>query len=218
MRTTSAGFTNRRLIAQADAKGQQRLAETLRRVQARLDRIIPPWKRSRVTAPAMARADNSSFLAQANARRHQAALSAAHHAIQQLQRQGQAVSLSMVAQSAGVSRAWLYRQDQIRDLISRQQALKPPAVRRATAQRATAGSLRQWLDAARAEITRLRAENRSLREQIARHLGYPDCHSSLRQDLPRHEEQMHWKRRKRGWRSCKRNSEGFRVASGAWMP
>ena len=119
----------------------------------------------------MARADNSSFLAQANARRHQAALSAAHHAIQQLQRQGRPVSFSTVAQSAGVSRAWLYRQDHIRDLISRQQALNPPAARRITAQRATADSLRKRLDAARAEITRLRAENRSLQEQIARYLG-----------------------------------------------
>ena len=45
----------------------------------------------------MTRADNSSFLAQANARRHQAALLAAHHAIEQLQRQGQAVSFSTVA-------------------------------------------------------------------------------------------------------------------------
>jgi len=119
----------------------------------------------------MARADNSSFLTEANARRHQAALSAAHHAIEQLQRQGQAVSFSKVAESAGVSRGWLYRQDQIRDLISRQRALKPPAARRLTAQRATTDSLRRRLDAARAEITRLLAENRSLREQIARQLG-----------------------------------------------
>jgi len=119
----------------------------------------------------MARADNSSFLAEANARRHQAALSAARHAIEQLQRQGQAVSFSTVAESAGVSRGWLYRQDQIRDLISRQRALNPPAARRLTAQRATTNSLRLRLDAARTEITRLRAENRSLREQIARHLG-----------------------------------------------
>ena len=33
--------TNRRLIAQADANGQSRLGENLRRVQANLDRIIP---------------------------------------------------------------------------------------------------------------------------------------------------------------------------------
>ncbi len=57
----------------------------------------------------MARADNSPYLAQANARRHQAALSAAHRAIQQLQRQGQTVSFSTVTQSAGISRGWLYR-------------------------------------------------------------------------------------------------------------
>jgi Family of unknown function (DUF6262) len=119
----------------------------------------------------MTRADNSSFLAQANARRHQAALPAAHHAIEQLQRQGRAVTFSTVAQSAGVSRGWLYRQDQIRALISRQRALEPPAARRVTAQRATADSLRQRLDAARAEITRLQAENRALRDQLARHLG-----------------------------------------------
>ena len=118
----------------------------------------------------MSRADNSSFLAQANARRHQAALTAAHHAIEQLQRQGQPVSFSAVAQSAGVSRGWLYRQDQIRDLISRQRALQPPATR-VTTQRATADSLRQRLDTARAENTRLRAENRSLRDQLARQLG-----------------------------------------------
>lgn len=119
----------------------------------------------------MTRADNSAYLAQANDRRHQKALLAARHAIQELQRQGRAVNFSTVAQSAGVSRGWLYRQDQIRDLISRQQALKPPATRRATAHRATADSLRQRLDAARAENTRLRAENRSLRDQLARHLG-----------------------------------------------
>ena len=33
--------TNRALITQADGKGQQRLAENLRRVQANLDRIVP---------------------------------------------------------------------------------------------------------------------------------------------------------------------------------
>jgi len=119
----------------------------------------------------MTRADNSAYLAQANNRRHQAALLAARHAIQELQRQGQPVNFSTVAQSAGVSRGWLYRQDQIRDLISRQRALKPPAARRLTTQRATADSLRRRLDAAHAEITRLRAENRSLQEQLARQLG-----------------------------------------------
>jgi hypothetical protein len=117
----------------------------------------------------MTRADNSAFLAQANARRHQAALAAARHAIDQLRREGRAVSYAAVAHAAGVSRTWLYRQDQIRDLIG-QLRDQPPATTR-TAQRANTDSLRQRLDTARAEITRLRAENRSLRDQLARQLG-----------------------------------------------
>ena len=118
----------------------------------------------------MNRADNSAFLAQANARRHQAALTAARHAITQLQREGTAINYTTVAHSAGVSRSWLYRQSQIRDLISQLRQQHAPAAALA-AQRASAGSLRQRLDTARAEITRLRAENRSLRDQIARQLG-----------------------------------------------
>jgi hypothetical protein len=114
--------------------------------------------------------DNSSFLVQANARRHQAALLAARHAIEQMQRQGKPVNFSAIAHSAGVSRGWLYRQDEIRELIGRLRRLDPPAAR-VTAQRASAESLRQRLDAARSEITRLRAENHYLREQIARHIG-----------------------------------------------
>jgi hypothetical protein len=37
--------TNRRLIAQADAKGQVRLSENLRQVQTNLERIIPALER-----------------------------------------------------------------------------------------------------------------------------------------------------------------------------
>jgi hypothetical protein len=118
----------------------------------------------------MARADNSAFLAQANARRHEAAIAAAHHAIEQLQREGKAINYTTVAHSAGVSRSWLYRQSQVADLISQLRQQHAPAATIA-AQRASANSLRQRLDTARAEITRLRTENRSLREQIARQLG-----------------------------------------------
>jgi len=76
----------------------------------------------------MKRADNTSFLAQANIRRHEAALAAARHAIEQLRREGKAVTYAAVAHTAGVSRPWLYRQDQIRSLISqlRDYQLPPP--------------------------------------------------------------------------------------------
>jgi hypothetical protein len=118
----------------------------------------------------MNRADNSPSLAQANARRHKTALSAAHHAIEQLRREGRHVNYAAVARAAGVSRTWLYSQDHIRDLISDLRKHEPPAAA-LTAQRATTSSLRQRLDTACAEITRLRTENRSLRDQIARQLG-----------------------------------------------
>ncbi|HXZ75828.1 MAG TPA: DUF6262 family protein [Streptosporangiaceae bacterium] len=117
----------------------------------------------------MNHADNSAYLAQANARRHQAALAAARHAIEQLQREGKAINYTTVARIAGVSRPWLYRQTQIRDLISQLRDQRPAAA--LAAQRPSTDSLRQRLDTARAEITRLRAENRSLRDQIARQLG-----------------------------------------------
>ena len=113
----------------------------------------------------MTRANNSSFLAQANTRRHEAALAAARHAIEQLRREGRAVSYAAVAaHAAGVSRPWLYRQDQIRDLISQLRDHQLPAAA-LTAQRATTSSLRQRLDTAQAEIKRLRAGNRCLRDQ-----------------------------------------------------
>ncbi len=115
----------------------------------------------------MTRAENSAFLAQANARRHQAALAAARHAIDQLRREGKSVNYAAVAHAAGVSRTWLYRQDQIRDLTSQLRDHKPPPA----AQHASTDSLRQRLDTTPAEITRLRAENRSLRDQLARQLG-----------------------------------------------
>jgi hypothetical protein len=115
--------------------------------------------------------DNSSFLAEANARRHDAALAAAHDAIERLTRQAQPISFATVAQAAAVSRAWLYRQAEIRDLITRLRAgtLATPPAR--VAHRASTDSLRQRLDAARIEIARLRADNRALRDQLARHLG-----------------------------------------------
>jgi hypothetical protein len=78
----------------------------------------------------MNRADNSPSLAQANARRHQAALAAARHAIEQLRREGKPVNYAAVAHAAGVSRTWLYSQDQIRDLISDLRPMIQPSLRR----------------------------------------------------------------------------------------
>jgi hypothetical protein len=114
--------------------------------------------------------DNTAFLAKANARRHEAALTAAHDAIERLGREGRVVNFGAVAHASGVSRAWLYREPEIRELVVRLRASSPTTTARA-AQRASTDSLRQRLDTAREEITRLRAENSALRDQLARHLG-----------------------------------------------
>jgi hypothetical protein len=119
----------------------------------------------------MTRADNTRYLAQAAAGRHQATLKKAVDAVEHLDRSGQPVTFSAIAAAAGVSRTWLYRNPGIRDLIARLRSEPSPAASTRAAQRATAESLRTRLDAARQEITRLRAENATLREQAARHLG-----------------------------------------------
>jgi cell division protein FtsB len=118
----------------------------------------------------MTRADNSAFLAQANARRHEAALRAAHQAIERLQSEGRAVSFGALARTAGVSRGWLYRQEELKALVLRLRTETDHATT-LPAQRASNDSLRQRIDAMRAEVSRLRAENSALREQLARRLG-----------------------------------------------
>jgi hypothetical protein len=119
----------------------------------------------------MTRADNTRFLTQAAAGRHQATLRKASDAIEHLDSTGQPVNFSAVAAAAGVSRDSLYRDPGIRDLIIRMRSAPSPTAATRTAERATAESLRALLSTARAEITRLRAENTMLREQAARHLG-----------------------------------------------
>jgi len=74
----------------------------------------------------MTRADNTRYLAQAAADRHQATLKKAVDAVEHLDRSGQPVTFSAIAAAAGVSRTWLYRNPAIRDLIA------PPALRAIT--------------------------------------------------------------------------------------
>lgn len=119
----------------------------------------------------MTRADNTRYLAEAAAERHRAARRRATAAIEHLDRCGEAVTFSAVARAGSVSRAWLYRQADLRAAIIR---LRPTDGRPApatAANRASSDSLRQRLDATRNEITQLRAENARLREQVARSLG-----------------------------------------------
>ena len=116
--------------------------------------------------------DRVDRLREAAQARHEATLRRATNALQRLARRGELVTFRRLAETAGVSRSWLYRQPELREEISR---LRDTTVGRPgtlpAAERATADSLRQQLRACRDEVTRLRTENQELRDQLARHLG-----------------------------------------------
>lgn len=95
-------------------------------------------------------------------------------ALRSLDAGGQPVTFSTVAAAAGVSRSWLYAQDDLREQIGRlrtrqQQAPSSPPV--PGRQRATPASLLRRLEAATARIRVLESENRQLREALERALG-----------------------------------------------
>lgn len=123
---------------------------------------------SQLTTSADAR---RATLARAAAQRRDRTLHAATTAIEELDRARQPINFSVVAQRAGVSRAWLYREIQIRDLITRLRSTDARTPTIPAAQRASADSLRQRLSAATDEISRLRHDNTALRQQLARLLG-----------------------------------------------
>jgi hypothetical protein len=120
----------------------------------------------------MTRADNSAYLRQAAKERHEAALERASAALRFLHSAGRAVTFKSVAEQAGVSRNWLYRQPELREAIIRcRTRTRRPAPAIPTAQRPSLASLQSRLDTAHAQIARLRAENTQLRDQVARLLG-----------------------------------------------
>ena len=116
--------------------------------------------------------DRVDRLREAAQARHEATLRRAKSALASMTRRGEPVTFRRVAETAGVSRSWLYRQQELREEINRlrhrsqgRPGLLP------TAERATADSLRQQMRTYRDEITRLQTENQELRGELARRLG-----------------------------------------------
>ena len=68
------------------------------------------------------RADNTHHLRQASRDRHESTVARAEQALCQLDRGGQPVTFRAVAAAARVSRAWLYRQPDLRATIERLRA------------------------------------------------------------------------------------------------
>ena len=97
----------------------------------------------------------------------------ATEALQRLHATAQPITFAHVARTAGVSRSWLYRQPDLRADIDRlRRVATAQAVPVPSPERGSAESLRQRLEAALDEITRLNADNHQLREHLAQHLGH----------------------------------------------
>jgi hypothetical protein len=117
-------------------------------------------------------ADQTERLRLAAKARHEATLAKATTALHSLACTAEPINFGHLARTAGVSRSWLYRQPELRQQIEQLRQSRPP--KRSSvpaAQRASDDSNRQKLVLYREELARLQAENRELREQLARKLG-----------------------------------------------
>ena len=116
--------------------------------------------------------DPATHLAAATQRRVIQTRDRARAALRRLDREGTTITYTGVAKAAGVSRALLYRDPELREEInklrdhSRAKTPRPPA-----AQRMSQASRDELLATLRAEVQALRQENRTLRERLATVLG-----------------------------------------------
>lgn len=117
------------------------------------------------------RADNTAALAAAARRRAESAREPARTALQDLDRSGTPITYAAVADAAGVSHALLYRDPQLRDQVDKLRAPRTRAPRQPAAQRMSHASRDELLANLRAEVQALRAENHTLRQQLATRIG-----------------------------------------------
>ncbi|MGI8684626.1 MAG: DUF6262 family protein [Acidimicrobiales bacterium] len=120
----------------------------------------------------MASPERAAPLVAAARRRHDDTHRKAADALRNLDAAGEPISFAAVARAAGISRAWLYRDDAVRAEINRLRRPRSPAIAiRPVAEQASTDSLRQQLETLRVLIAELRDENQHLREAVARKLG-----------------------------------------------
>lgn len=120
--------------------------------------------------------NNSHHLVAAAHRRSCATMERAETALTTAERSGVGMSVAELARTAGVSRAWLYAQPELRNRITQlagKSRTRPPNAGTPVPveQRATTASAHTRLEIALARNRKLAAENVELREQLARSLG-----------------------------------------------
>jgi hypothetical protein len=114
------------------------------------------------------RADNSHHLAAAAQRRREQTLARAHQALHELEASGVAVTVTAVATKAGVSRAWLYAETDLRHRLNALRQKVAVAAPPAAIEPSSDASLRGRLALAHERIRELADDNQHLRGQIAR--------------------------------------------------
>ena len=116
------------------------------------------------------RADNTRYVIQAAQHRAQQTRQRAVTTLRRMDAAGQRITFDAVSREAGVSRSWLYAQQDLRAEIQRHPATPPPHVP-PQRQRASDTSLLRRLEAATARIRHLETDNHQLRDALARALG-----------------------------------------------
>ena len=107
------------------------------------------------------------------------------NAIRQLDRAAEPVTVAGVAALAGVDRSYIYAHPDLLEQIRQQRNTTPVKLApRPVAERSTLASLHARLTSAHEEISRLKAENRKLRDRLAVTLG-DAWHAYLTDMLPR---------------------------------
>lgn len=118
-------------------------------------------------------ADNTAPLITAAARRRELTRAKAVRAIRELDQARTPITFEVVARAAGVSRSWLYAQQDLRSEIERlrdtSRRTPPPPI--PATQRASDTSLHTRLETALRRNQKLAQENQRLRRQLAHALG-----------------------------------------------
>jgi hypothetical protein len=110
----------------------------------------------------------ATFQRQRSAQRRNAVIAA----IRKLDRDAQPVTVAGVAALAGVDRSYIYDHPDLLEQIRQQRNTTPVNLApRPVAERSTLASLQARLTGAHEEITRLKTENRKLRDRLAVALG-----------------------------------------------
>ncbi|WP_103963415.1 DUF6262 family protein [Nonomuraea solani] len=133
------------------------------------------------------RADNTRHLLAAAQRRTEQTRTRALAALLRMDATGKAVNFDTVSREAGVSRSWLYAQDDLRAEIQRLRKRSPQPAGSSPPERQPASevTLLRRLEAATTRIRALEDENRQLRDALARALGEVRAQEILSQPCTR---------------------------------